>query len=61
MDSSPDRLRANIGMLLTVCVWGAFFPVLERLLLTWDVYSATLGRQLCGSIVLFAVLLANPR
>jgi drug/metabolite transporter (DMT)-like permease len=59
VDPSPDRLRANLGMLLTVCVWGAFFPVLERLLLSWDVYSATLGRQLFGTVAL-AVLLANP-
>jgi drug/metabolite transporter (DMT)-like permease len=61
VDPSPDRLRANIGMLLTICVWGAFFPVLERLLLTWDVYSATIGRQVFGTIALLAVLLANPR
>ena len=47
---APDGLRL-----------GRLLPVLERLLLTWDVYSATLGRQLFGTIALFAVLLANPR
>jgi drug/metabolite transporter (DMT)-like permease len=56
---SADRWRANLGMLLTVCVWGAFFPILERLLLTWDVYSATLGRQVCSLIPLFIVVLAD--
>jgi drug/metabolite transporter (DMT)-like permease len=58
---SSDRLRANLGMLLTVSVWGAFFPILEHLLLTWDVYSATLGRQLCSLLALFAVVLADRR
>ena len=58
---SADRWRANLGMLLTVCVWGAFFPILERLLLTWDVYSATLGRQLCSLIPLSIVVLADRR
>ena len=58
---SADRLRANLGMLLTICVWGAFFPVLERLLVTWDAYSATLGRQACSLIALYAVVLADRR
>ena len=58
---SADRLRANLGMLLTICVWGAFFPVLERLLLTWDAYSATLGRQACSLVALYAVVLADRR
>jgi drug/metabolite transporter (DMT)-like permease len=56
-----DRLLANLAMLLTVIGWGAFFPILERLLLSWDLYSATLGRQILGTMTLFAVVLADRR
>jgi len=36
-----------------VAFWGAFFPLLERLLASWDVYSITLVRQVLGTAVLF--------
>jgi drug/metabolite transporter (DMT)-like permease len=44
-----------------VVAWGAFFPVLERLLGLWDIYSATLARQVIGSLVLFAFVLLDRR
>ncbi len=56
-----DRLIANLGMLLAVFSWGSFFPALEQLLKTWDVYSATVGRQLLGTVALFAFVLADRR
>lgn len=56
-----ERLRANFGMLLTIVVWGAFFPMLDRLLLTWDVYSATLGRQICSAVLLIAFMQMDRR
>lgn len=43
---------ANLGLLLVVITWGAFFPILELLLSYWDFYSATVARQICGAIVL---------
>src|SRR3954471_7163109 len=52
--SLRELLIANFALVLMVLSWGAFFPVLERLLLSWDVFSATLSRQLVGSLVLFA-------
>jgi drug/metabolite transporter (DMT)-like permease len=56
-----DRLLANLAMLLTVIGWGAFFPILERLLVNWDLYSATLGRQILGTITLFGVAFVDRR
>jgi drug/metabolite transporter (DMT)-like permease len=55
------RLAANLGLVLMVFTWGAFFPVLERLLTRWDPYSATLGRQILGTAVLFVFMIATHR
>lgn len=43
-----------------VAAWGAFFPILERILVGWDVYSATVARQLLGLVVL-SLFLAGDR
>jgi drug/metabolite transporter (DMT)-like permease len=59
--SLPELLAANLGLLLMIASWGAFFPILERLLRHWDFYSATLGRQLFGSLVLAISVLAFRR
>src|SRR6185295_9359349 len=56
-----ELLAANLGLLLMIASWGAFFPILERLLRHWDFYSATLGRQLFGSLVLAISVLALTR
>jgi drug/metabolite transporter (DMT)-like permease len=54
------RLRelalANLGLTLMICCWGAFYPVLEQLLKSWDVYSVTLVRQVLGTAVLFSAV-----
>ena len=55
------RLAANLGLILMVFTWGAFFPILERLLTRWDPYSATVSRQIVGSAVLFAFVLGTRR
>jgi drug/metabolite transporter (DMT)-like permease len=59
--SKHEGLRANLGLALMIFMWGAFFPILERLLTKWDIYSATLGRQVLGTAVLFAMVLAAQR
>jgi drug/metabolite transporter (DMT)-like permease len=56
-----ERLVANLGLTLMIFAWGAFFPILELLLMRWDVYSATLGRQVLGTIFLFALVIAARR
>ena len=48
-----ELVLANLGLTLMIGFWGAFFPVLERLLAGWDVYSITLARQILGAGVLF--------
>lgn len=55
--SHPARLLvANLGLLAMAAVWGGFFPVVERLLETWDALSVTLARQVVGSAILLALL-----
>jgi len=44
-----------------VLSWGAFFPILERILQSWDVFSATLARQICGAAVLMVGVAAVRR
>jgi drug/metabolite transporter (DMT)-like permease len=44
-----------------VLSWGAFFPILERILQSWDVFSATLARQICGAAVLMIGVMAVRR
>lgn len=57
--SSPRELvLANLGLLVMVFGWGAFFPVLEQLLKSWDYYSVTLSRQICGALVLLIAVIA---
>jgi drug/metabolite transporter (DMT)-like permease len=51
-----ERVIANFGLLLNTTVWGTFFPLVEVLLRHWDLFSATAGRQVIGTIVLFATL-----
>jgi drug/metabolite transporter (DMT)-like permease len=62
MPSPRDLVLANLGLLLMVLSWGAFFPILERILQSWDVFSATLARQICGAAVLmFGVMMVRRR
>ncbi len=42
-----------------VLLWGSSFPVLERLLETWDVLSVTAGRHFIGACTMVAILRAG--
>lgn len=52
---------ANVGFLVMVTIWGAMFPALERILRTWDVFSATAGRHTLAVIALLIVLSIRER
>jgi len=54
-----ERVVANLGMLLMVLAWGAFFPLIERVMGSWDVYSVTLARQAIGALLLTVGVLAQ--
>jgi drug/metabolite transporter (DMT)-like permease len=59
--SLEERLAANCGLFLMVVGWGAFFPILDRILLNWDIFSATLARQVVGAAALFGSMLLLGR
>src|SRR5215468_3689335 len=61
--SHPFRkaIVANLGLLVMVTIWGAMFPALERVLRTWDVYSATAGRHTLAVVTLLIVLSIRDR
>jgi drug/metabolite transporter (DMT)-like permease len=59
--SLEERLAANCGLLLMVVGWGVFFLILDRILLTWDIFSATLARQVVGAAALFGSMLLLGR
>jgi drug/metabolite transporter (DMT)-like permease len=66
MPSAPSgalkqAIIANLGLLFMVTIWGAMFPALERILQTWDVYSATAGRHTLAVIALLIVLSMRER
>ncbi len=52
---------ANLGFLFMVTIWGAMFPALERILRSWDVFSATASRHTLAVIVLLIVLSIRER
>ena len=54
--STRSVILANGGLLVMVMMAGAFFPILEQLLRSWDAWSVTAARQLVGGIALCAVL-----
>jgi len=39
-----DRIRANGSLLTTSVVWGSFFPLIDRLLQTWDTLTLAAAR-----------------
>ena len=44
-----------------VLLWGSSFPVLERLLETWDVLSVTAGRHFIGACTMAVILTLSER
>ncbi|MFO1056801.1 MAG: DMT family transporter [Dongiaceae bacterium] len=59
--TTRERMLANAGLLVMVAMAGGFFPILERLLVSWDALSVTAGRQLLGGVALTLVLALNER
>jgi drug/metabolite transporter (DMT)-like permease len=59
--TTRERILANVGLLVMVLLSGAFFPILERLLTSWDALSVTAGRQLLGGVALILVLALRER
>ena len=54
-------IAANAALALMVLLWGSSFPVVEELLKTWDVLSATVGRQLVAAAMLIALIAVKER
>jgi drug/metabolite transporter (DMT)-like permease len=59
--SAREILGAHGGLLIMVTMWGSFFPILERLLHSWDVLTVTAGRQIIGALALLLLLVATER
>lgn len=54
--SLKSAVVANLGLLLMVVTWGSMFPVLERILETWDPLSATVARHTLAVFTMLTVL-----
>jgi drug/metabolite transporter (DMT)-like permease len=57
--SLRELVLANLGLTLMIFFWGAFFPILERLLQSWDVFSITMARQVVGTAMLYVCVLVE--
>ncbi len=51
-----DRLRANGSLLTTSIVWGSFFPLVDRLLQTWDTLTLAAARLSFAALGLLTIL-----
>jgi drug/metabolite transporter (DMT)-like permease len=60
-DLVRNAIVANLGLLLMVVIWGTMFPAIERVLVTWDVLSATAGRHSVALVGLFLVMSIRER
>jgi drug/metabolite transporter (DMT)-like permease len=60
-DFVRNAIVANLGLLLMVVIWGTMFPAVERVLATWDVFSATAGRHTVAFVGLFLVMSIRER
>ncbi|HWA43116.1 MAG TPA: DMT family transporter [Hypericibacter adhaerens] len=54
--SLKQLVVANLALIVNTTTWGTFFPVLELQLRHWDMFSASAGRQLTGSLALFSTV-----
>jgi len=54
-------LAANGGLMLAMVMWSGAFPVIEELLVSWDVVLNTTLRMGCGATVLMIVFLVTER
>lgn len=51
-----ERVLANGALTAAIFLWGSFYSVVEDLLRTWDIFSATAGRMILGSAILLVAL-----
>ena len=56
-----DLLLGNGAALTMILAWGTVFPLVEQLLLSWDILSTTAARQTIGALALLAMLWARKR
>ena len=64
VDAAASRREAfvsNGALGVMICLWGSSFPVIEELLKTWDVLSATAGRQLVATTMLLSLIALRER
>jgi drug/metabolite transporter (DMT)-like permease len=60
-DLVRNAIVANLGLVLMVVIWGSMFPAIERVLATWDVFSATAGRHTVALVGLLLVMSIHER
>jgi drug/metabolite transporter (DMT)-like permease len=56
-----DLLVGNGAAVVVMLVWGTNFPLVEQLLLQWDMFSTTASRQLIGALALLLLLWVRSR
>jgi len=61
VDGRRDMLLGNGAAFATILAWGTIFPLVEQLLLQWDIFSTTAARQLIGGVALLALLAIRKR
>ncbi len=56
-----ETLLANGSLAIMVVLWGSSFPVIDALVQTWDVLSATAGRQIVAATMLLGLIAIRER
>lgn len=56
-----EALISNGALGVMICLWGSSFPVIEELVKTWDVLSATAGRQIVATAMLLTLIAIRER
>jgi drug/metabolite transporter (DMT)-like permease len=56
-----ETLISNGALAIMVVLWGSSFPVIDALLRTWDVLSATAGRQIVAATMLLGLIAIRER
>lgn len=56
-----DIVVGNGAALATIAAWGTIFPLVEQLLMQWDIFSTTAARQLIGGVALLTLLAIRKR
>ncbi|MEX2649025.1 MAG: DMT family transporter [Alphaproteobacteria bacterium] len=58
-ETARGVLGANLSLLGAIVIWGSFFPLMAKLLQTWDPYSNAAGRAALGALALLAMATAR--